>query len=742
MLDRLRKFLGDKPATANTRPPGAVKPSPRLKWIECTKCRPSFRFTTRSFKKEVLCPVCSQLVSTGGANSPRKHSPKARKVSPKAKRGIAKPVQPTRRERIAQITEENRRWIREEEQRLASAKLSTTGHSPAAPDRPAKLPPNTVESGATVFIPREEVKLQSPTNRSPQVLPRAPIVPVNPSGAPQQVPLSPIPSPPLYPKVSVSVPVSWTNTASPSSPPRIPPTASAQLPSQFLNRTPPTPPPTVRQPLQRPVLPPPPTPPLPAPKFLKITLTTGETVEFETEPFASGGEKIVFFSRDRRFVVGFLYGHQANPGERRSRLERILGPYNPTIGGAHAEIWKKHFCWPVGIISDDTSLPPQFVQRHNLARPVLGVVAPAYRRNFFFQDRTGNQREKKGRWFTSPKVRKLVPEEEQGNLLTYLQCCSVMASAVRRLHFAGLAHSDLSHNNVLIDPKSGDACIIDCDSLVVPGLAPPTVMGTPGYIAPEVVTGKKQPSIETDLHALAILIYETLLHRHPLRGPKVHSTRSSEEDEFLSLGEKALYVEHPSDTSNHLRPAPKLPAYHLGPHIENLFLNTFVTGLHAPQQRASASEWERALHKTLDMLHPTQDGRGWLIVGKGLPLECPLSNRQCTPPDLTCELFRCQRGEEFVNEDHSLVLWHGKYLYRWHTLANTPPFGTDKKPQAYFAKQGDDWYLVNLSDANMWLPDTSEWLSSGAGVQVKPDMKVLFSSEENGRLGIFKQAWA
>ena len=45
-------------------------------------------------------------------------------------------------------------------------------------------------------------------------------------------------------------------------------------------------------------------------------------------------------------------------------------------------------------------------------------------------------------------------------------------------------------------------------------------------IAPEVVAGKKQPSIETDLHALAVLIYETLLLRHPLAGPKVRSTRS------------------------------------------------------------------------------------------------------------------------------------------------------------------------------------------------------------------------
>ena len=92
---------------------------------------------------------------------------------------------------------------------------------------------------------------------------------------------------------------------------------------------------------------------------------------------------------------------------------------------------------------------------------------------------------------------------------------------MRRLHFAGLAHSDLSHSNVLIDPKHGDACVIDIDFLGCAGIgSAERVLGMPGYIAPEVITGKALPAIETDLHALAVLIYETLLLRHPLQGPK------------------------------------------------------------------------------------------------------------------------------------------------------------------------------------------------------------------------------
>uniref|UniRef100_UPI0031191D70 hypothetical protein n=1 Tax=Mesomycoplasma ovipneumoniae TaxID=29562 RepID=UPI0031191D70 len=77
-------------------------------------------------------------------------------------------------------------------------------------------------------------------------------------------------------------------------------------------------------------------------------------------------------------------------------------------------------------------------------------------------------------------------------------------------------HSDLSSNNVLIDPISGSCAVIDIDSLVVPDLFPPDVAGTKGYIAPEVLESmnldfqnpaRKLPSIRTDLFALPVLIY-------------------------------------------------------------------------------------------------------------------------------------------------------------------------------------------------------------------------------------------
>jgi serine/threonine protein kinase len=78
------------------------------------------------------------------------------------------------------------------------------------------------------------------------------------------------------------------------------------------------------------------------------------------------------------------------------------------------------------------------------------------------------------------------------------------------MHQMGLSHSDLSYNNVLIDPVSKSACMIDLDGLVVPGLFPAEVIGTADFIAPEVLSTKhlpkddpnrKLPRRETDLHA-------------------------------------------------------------------------------------------------------------------------------------------------------------------------------------------------------------------------------------------------
>ncbi|MCU0648042.1 MAG: hypothetical protein MUF00_08610 [Gemmatimonadaceae bacterium] len=456
-------------------------------------------------------------------------------------------------------------------------------------------------------------------------------------------------------------------------------------------------------------------------------LTDGRTIQLEDRAINSGAEKTVFFTRDRRHVVGFFYGKLADRLERVDRLTRILTKYNPTTG-RQGEYWAPYYCWPTGVVDGDRGIPEQFARQHSLVWPVLGVMAPTYRSQFFFTDRLGQRQEKEVKWFTGRKAGALVPESERGSLLTRLQICTRLARAVRRMHFAGLAHSDLSNKNVLIDPKSGDACVIDIDSLVVPGVAPPAVLGTPGYIAPEVLAGRAKPSIDTDKHALAVLIYQILLHRHPLQGKKVHSTRSAEEDETLSMGARALFVEHPTDRSNPSVVPIVTPFARLGPHLEALFIKTFVHGLHVPGRRADAAEWELALYRTLNQIHPLPSGRQWAVVGPGLAFGDPATGERVTAPVPIARYLR-DAGDRLIDERQTLTIFHNLVLHVWHTRAGIwPDEHASRVPQGYFSQHGGKWWMVNLTDTPMRVIDGPRIERNGS-IELVPGLAVRMTDD-------------
>lgn len=447
--------------------------------------------------------------------------------------------------------------------------------------------------------------------------------------------------------------------------------------------------------------------------------TDGAVLAFEDAPIASGAEKTVFWSRDRRSVVAFFYGRLSDRRERAQRLARILTAYNPTAG-AQGAWWEPYFCWPTAVIDGDAGLSERFARAHGLVWPPLGLVTPAYRPGFFFTDRNGTRQEKEVKWFTGRKARRFVPDAELGTLLTRLQACTRLARAVRRLHFAGLAHADLSNKNVLVDLKGGDACVIDIDSLVVPGVAPPTVLGTPGYIAPEVLAGHAQPSIETDKHALAVLLYQLLLGRHPLQGRKVHSTRSAEEDEQLAMGRRALYVEHPTDRTNPPVDPIRVPAARLGPWLAPLFERAFVSGLHAPGHRPDAAEWESALYRTLALVHPTPDRREWMLVVPGEPLADPFTGQRLAQP---VPYARClvPGDPEPRDERHTLTLFEHLRLHSWHTHHTVrPDERADRTPRGRVARHGGAWWLVNESD--------DAWTDLASGAAVPRDAAVELTS--------------
>ncbi len=454
-------------------------------------------------------------------------------------------------------------------------------------------------------------------------------------------------------------------------------------------------------------------------RIAKAILLNGNEIEYVvTDNPPRGGMKHTYFTPDKSYVIQFFNNpDDANDPKMQERIKAIIGKYNPTVseedGGAKgndkqtANYFAKRFCWPVAVV----------------VRPSFGIVCPSYPANYFF-DETASKilnlkgKDKKSNWFTN-KNRKYLNLSELGDFRSMLQMSILLSRSLRRMHQAGLAHSDLSFNNVLIDPKTGSCVIIDIDSLVVPGLYPPEVIGTRGYIAPEVLQTlgmdrqvRKFPNVLTDLHSMAVLIYEYMFFRHPLIGPKIYS-QNAEQDDFLGLGQYATFIENPEDKSN--RPEDlKITIKDMGPYMEQLFLRTFAEGLHEPNLRPTAMEWERGLIKTWDMIHscsnPNCEKKYFILYDVDNPV-CPFCNTRIKDEKILKLSFLTQRkgydGRWFKTSE--LIAENNTPLCNWNLFSNVFPDekAGDREVKAYIRYTDKNYYLVNISLDTMLSPSGS-----------------------------------
>ncbi len=492
-------------------------------------------------------------------------------------------------------------------------------------------------------------------------------------------------------------------------------------------------------------------------EVLKATATDGRVFEYLDEIIGSGGMKNVYFTPDRQNVLAFFRDKLDVQG--RERLNMITGRYRDRIfnqeGGAY---WEQLFRWPTQVVES--------------ADGKIGIVVPTYQKHFFFEHGSINNdflnikgNEKEGKWFASPTNKnKYLEVCERGDWLKYLRVSILISRAVKRLHAAGLAHSDLSYKNVLIDPIEGHACIIDIDGLVVPGKFPPDVVGTPDFIAPEVVRtadlpktepNKKLPCIHTDRHALAVLIYMYLLLRHPLRGDKVHDIDDPQRDEELSMGECALFVEHPSDTSNLInkdyakptelpwKDTEALPYRITGPYLSKLFERAFIDGLHCPEQRPTADEWEQALVKTVDLIQPcinTQCEQKWYVFDNTKSPCCPFCGTTYKGKLPILNLYSSRHNGQYLSDNHRLMVYTGQSLFRWHINRKLTPnerlSQEERKRVGYFILHNNNWLLVNEQMPDLTDAQSEKSISIGKAVVLKEGTQLLFSKEEGGRLAV------
>lgn len=493
-------------------------------------------------------------------------------------------------------------------------------------------------------------------------------------------------------------------------------------------------------------------------KTVNSVINTGKSYQYvdNGEPMR-GGMKDVYFSPDKSYVVAFY--RDAQDFASRERLRKIVTDYyNSFFNREGGDYYRDLYCWPTDMVEADKK---------------VGLVVPCYHANFFFKKGYASNdlikgKEKEGKWFASPKFRNKqftlrLDEAELGNWLSYFQIGVNISRGVKRLHAAGLAHSDLSYKNVLVDPVSKSATIIDIDGLVVPGLFPPDVIGTADFIAPEVLgtkhlglkdPGRKLPNRLTDLHALAVMIYMYLLYRHPLKGGKIHDL-DAEKDDLLAMGEKALFIEHPQDTSNrpklnHVNPKElpwadvnKLPYTITGPYLKELFYQAFVTGLHQPTERPPAEMWEQALLKTTDLMQPCSNAaceQKWYVFDNTHSPKCPFCGTPHKGTLPVLDLYYEFKPTVWKPENHRLMVYNNQYLFQWHvnrnTIRNERITAAQKVPVGYFVFHQGKWVLVNQQLTSLKDLTEDKEIPIGAMVELTDGKRLLLSREEGGRVVI------
>lgn len=238
-----------------------------------------------------------------------------------------------------------------------------------------------------------------------------------------------------------------------------------------------------------------------------------------------------------------------------------------------------------------------------------------------------------------------------------------LAQAFLQLHAQGLCYRDISFGNVFFDPATGDIQVCDNDNVAIDGEGQSGVLGTPRFIAPEVVRGEAAPSTHTDLFSLSVLLFYLFHVHHPLEGQKEASIKCFDLPAMTQLyGTEPLFIFDPVNNAN--QPVPgvhdnALAYWPLYPQsLRERFTQAFTTGLHDPHSRVRESEWRATLMSLRDAIlycghcgaENFYDGEA-LRANGGQPGACWSCRKPVTLP------FRLRLGRDVILLNHDTQLY-------------------------------------------------------------------------------------
>jgi DNA-binding helix-hairpin-helix protein with protein kinase domain len=183
-----------------------------------------------------------------------------------------------------------------------------------------------------------------------------------------------------------------------------------------------------------------------------------------------------------------------------------------------------------------------------------------------------------------------------------------LANSYRALHLSGHCYRDISAGNLMFDPVMGDILICDNDNVGVNRQSRCQVWGTMEYMAPEIIRGSADPSTQTDLHSLAVLLFYLWVWHHPFHGEMEYRFHCWDIPAKKKVyGETPVFVFDPANPANRL---PADPDYSTARErwefcpadLRDTFIRAFTDGLHDPDRRVTEGEWQNLFSAIKDRL--------------------------------------------------------------------------------------------------------------------------------------------
>lgn len=190
--------------------------------------------------------------------------------------------------------------------------------------------------------------------------------------------------------------------------------------------------------------------------------------------------------------------------------------------------------------------------------------------------------------------------------------------ALRKIHLAGLIFTDLSPNNIMVHRKQNQIVFIDTDNTRRRTDLYQGVLGTTGYIAPEVY---RKPDInlaknnnvnpqllsncgrltaESDIFSAAVIAFQILTLQHPFVGDEIDEGTPEDEERALEIKTDYIFKEGTSNYSTYGLTTKFNEITTQG--IRDLFYRTFVAGKENPALRPTAEEFLEEFQKAIDSI--------------------------------------------------------------------------------------------------------------------------------------------